>query len=94
MEKIVGIDIGGSTTKIVGLYGNEIFGELMVKAGDPIASMYGAFGKFLSVNKLLLSDIKKIVVTGVGSSYLTENVYDINTIKVDEFSAVGGGGLF
>lgn len=94
MAKIIGIDVGGSTTKIVGLHRNEIFGELLVKAGDPIASIYGAFGKFLSVNKLILSDIEKIVITGVGSSYLTQNVYDIHTIKVDEFSAIGTGGLF
>lgn len=94
MTKIVGIDIGGSTTKIVGLHKGEIFSELLVKAGDPLSSIYGAFGKFLSVNKLSLADIEKIMITGVGSSYLTEKIYDIPTVKVDEFSAIGRGGLF
>ncbi|OPJ61687.1 type II pantothenate kinase [Clostridium oryzae] len=94
MRKIIGIDIGGSTTKIVGLHKGEIFSPLLVKAGDPISSIYGAFGKFLSENKLGISDIDKIMVTGVGSSYLTEKIYGISTGKVDEFNSIGTGGLY
>lgn len=94
MSIIVGIDVGGSTTKIVGLHNNEIFSPLLVKANDPIASIYGAFGKFMSVNRLSLHDIEKIKVTGAGSSYISEALYGIPTGKVDEFHATGKGGLF
>jgi type II pantothenate kinase len=94
MGKIIGIDIGGSTTKIVGFDNGSIFSPLLVKATDPIASVYGAFGKFLAANKLDLNDIERIMVTGVGSTYITAKLYDIPTGMVDEFRAIGMGGLF
>ena len=90
----VGIDVGGSTTKIVGLFKNEIISPMLVKANDPVASLYGAFGKFLNANKLQLEDISLIMVTGVGSSHIQESLYGIPTGKVDEFHAIGKGGLF
>ncbi len=93
MARIIGIDIGGSTTKIVGLFEDKIFSPILVKATDPIASVYGAFGKFISTNKLALTDIHRVMVTGVGSSYITECLYGIPTGKVDEFRAIGMGGL-
>jgi type II pantothenate kinase len=94
MSRIIGIDVGGSTTKIVGLHDDSIFSPLLVKANDPIASIYGAFGKFMSANKLNLKDIDRIMVTGAGSSYVSEALYGIPTGKVDEFHAIGKGGLF
>lgn len=94
MGKIIGIDIGGSITKIIGFDNSQLFSPLLVRATDPIASVYGAFGKFLSVNGLSLSDIERIMVTGVGSSYITAKLYGIPTGKVDEFRAIGTGGLF
>ena len=47
---IIGIDVGGSTTKIVGFEGERMINPTHVKAGDPVASVYGAFGKFTSEN--------------------------------------------
>jgi type II pantothenate kinase len=94
MGKIIGIDIGGSTTKIVGFDQRTVFGPLLVKATDPIASVYGAFGKFLNVNHLGLQSIERIMVTGVGSSFISNPLYGIPTGKVDEFRAIGMGGLF
>jgi type II pantothenate kinase len=94
MDRIIGIDIGGTTTKIVGLADKRIFGSLFVRANDPVASIYGALGKFLNQNGLHLADISKIMVTGVGSSYISDNLYDIPTVKVDEFTALGRGGLY
>ncbi|MBQ4543823.1 MAG: hypothetical protein IJA19_06620 [Clostridia bacterium] len=48
METIIGIDIGGSTTKIVGLtIDGDVIGNLQVTAADPVTSVYGALGKFL-----------------------------------------------
>lgn len=91
---IIGIDIGGSTTKIVGYDGEKIVSPLMVKASDPKTSAYGAFGKFLLENGLELTDIEKIMVTGVGSSFLPESIYQIETHKVDEITSVGMGGRF
>lgn len=91
-KKIIGIDIGGSTTKIVGYVNGEIFSPLIVKASEPVASVYGAFGKFLTTNKLSINDIEKVMITGVGSSFITDKIYGIPTGRVDEFIAVGLGG--
>lgn len=94
MRKIIGIDLGGSTTKIIGFDQDAIFSPLLVKATDPVASVYGAFGKFLSLNRLDLREIERVMVTGVGSSFITSRLYGIPTGKVDEFRAIGAGGLF
>lgn len=90
----VGIDIGGSTTKIVGIKDNEIITPLMVRANDPVASLFGAFGKFIDENSLSLGDISQVSVTGVGASYVDKNIYGIPTIKMEEFLCNGYGGLY
>lgn len=94
MGVILGIDIGGSSTKIVGL--NEdatVVGMLRVRAEDPLTSLYGALGSFLARNRLSLSDISRIVLTGVGAAAVEGNIYGVPTERVDEFSAIGTGGL-
>lgn len=94
MSITIGIDIGGSTTKIVGVRGGEIIRPLMVRASDPIASLYGGFGKFISDNGLQLSDVSRVAVTGVGSASVSQNIYGIPTMRVKEFLANGYGGLY
>lgn len=94
MSIIVGIDVGGSTTKIVGFDGDRLLEPELVKANDPIASFYGGFGKFTNDNKISLSDIEKVMITGVGSSFLGNNIYGLETVHVNEFVANGKGGLY
>ncbi len=90
----IGIDIGGSTTKIVGIHNGRIIRPLTVEANDAIASASGAMGKFLNVNKLSLSDVESVKVTGVGASFLGDNLLGLSIEKTDEFKALGYGGLF
>ena len=52
MGIIIGIDIGGSTTKIVGFENNNLKIPTFVKANNPIASLFGAFGKFIYDNAI------------------------------------------
>jgi len=96
LKIVIGIDIGGSTTKIIGFYrnSNQILNPMLVTANDPISSVYGAFGKFLSLNKLSLDNIERVMITGVGSSFIKDRIYNIPTGKVEEFLATGMGGLF
>ena len=94
MNTIVGIDIGGSTTKISGFLGTELLKCIQVEASNPIASLFGAFGQFLTENELDLSDIAEIRLTGVGSSGVTKLIYGIPTFKVEEFVANGVGGRY
>lgn len=94
MRVILGIDIGGSTTKIVGLkQDGSVLSMLRVRAEDALTSLYGALGNYLSSNQLALNNIERIILTGVGASFVDENIYGIPTHKVDEFSAIGVGGL-
>ena len=94
MSIILGIDIGGSTTKIVGLRPDgSVIAKRRVQAQDPITSLYGAMGNFLFTNDLQLEDVSQIALTGVGASYVDGNIYNIPTEQVEEFTAVGVGGL-
>ena len=86
MKINVGLDIGGSTTKIVGMRGNEIVAKEIVRAGDPVTSAFGAVGKLINDNGLKTDDISKINITGVGSSYTTTPVFGIKTDIVEEFN--------
>lgn len=95
---ILGIDVGLSTTKIVGFdLTNEercLMEPLFVKATDPITSMYGALGKFIDQNSLTLGDIEKVMVTGVGASNIKNNIYSLNWETVSEFDCIGLGGRY
>ncbi len=96
---VIGIDVGGTTTKIVGLYQNKngertLIAPQFVRATDPLTSIYGAFGKFTAENGLELSDIEKILMTGAGSDMVKNSIYDRTCIPVPEFSGSGIGGLY
>jgi type II pantothenate kinase len=67
---VIGIDVGTSTTKIVGLRDNEVISPIRIRATDPVTSLYGAFGKFLHDNGISLNEIKQVMLTGVGSAYV------------------------
>ena len=92
MDVILGIDIGGSTTKIVGLRTDGgVISMLRVRAEDQVTSLYGALGNYLTSNRLSLRDVRRVVLTGVGASYVEGDIYGLPTCKVDEFSASGTG---
>ena len=132
MDIILGIDIGGSTTKITGfprgpgfsgaqpeggnpprmgqsvggnppLMGRSVggnpplmgrsVGELLVKASDQATSVYGSLGHFTRTFGFALGDITSIALTGVGASFFHEKIYGVPTVKIDEFKAIGYGGL-
>lgn len=95
MSVILGIDVGGSTTKIVGFDNNKnLISPMFVKANDPLTSLYGAFGKFTDTNGIALSDIEKITVTGVGSSFINKPLYGVECEHISEFECIGLGGLY
>ena len=99
MRTVIGIDIGGSTTKIVGMQKGEggsvrVIEPQFVRATDAVTSVYGAFGKFTVENGIELSDINRVLMTGVGSSFIDKPLYSLPCEKVSEFRAVGLGGLY
>ena len=94
MGIIIGIDVGISTTKIVGLKEGHITSPTRITAADPVTSLYGAFGKYLHDNDIALSDVEQVMLTGVGSAYVKGEVYGLPTQKVEEFVADGLGARY
>ena len=95
MGIVIGIDVGISTTKIVGINKDGIvISPLRIKATDPITSLYGAFGKYLHDNKIKLEEVEQIMLTGVGSAYIDEDIYGRPTGKAQEFIADGLGARY
>ena len=94
MKISIGIDVGISTTKIVGIREGKVIKPLRIKATDPVTSLYGAFGKYLYDNRIDLSEVERVMLTGVGAHYIDKPVYGLPTAKADECWADGLGAQF
>lgn len=91
MGLVIGIDVGGSTTKIVGLDNGVVQAPMFITATDPITSLFGAFGKYIYDNGIELGSIEHVMLTGVGASGVTTPIYGLPTSKVGEFECDGLG---
>lgn len=92
---IIGIDVGISTTKIVGINEDDkVVSPIRIKATDPVTSLYGAFGKFLYDNHITLNDIEHVMITGVGAAYIDSPIYGLPTDKAEEFISDGLGARY
>lgn len=99
MKTVIGIDVGGTTTKIVGFNKfetgrAELIEPQFVKATDPVTSAYGAFGKFTLQNNIQLDKIECVMMTGAGSAFIDKPIYSVNCNSITEFSCIGRGGLY
>ena len=94
MGIVIGIDVGISTTKIVGIKNNKISAPIRITAADPITSLYGAFGKYLHDNDIELKDVEHVMLTGVGAAYIDQPIYGLPTSKSQEFIADGLGARY
>ncbi|MDR0988422.1 MAG: type II pantothenate kinase [Prevotellaceae bacterium] len=94
MGYVIGIDVGGSTTKIIGLKEGIIESPMFITAADPVSSLFGAFGKYMYDNGIALADVQQVMLTGVGSACLETSLYGLPTAKVDEFMANGLGARY
>ncbi len=91
---VIGIDVGGSTTKIVGIEDGEVKSPQFITAADPITSLFGAFGKYIYDNQIDLEDVEQVMLTGVGSAYVEGSLYGLPTARTDEFLANALGAKF
>lgn len=95
MGIVIGIDVGISTTKIVGIRPDgKVVSPIRIKATDPVTSLYGAFGKYLYDNKISLDEVEKVMLTGVGAAYIESPIYGLPTEKAEEFIADGLGARY
>ena len=96
MQTVIGIDVGGTTTKIVGFNKKEdgitLIEPQFVRATDPVTSAYGAFGKFTLQNGIELDKIDCVMMTGAGSASIDKPIYSVKCNAVSEFSCIGRGG--
>lgn len=91
---IIGIDIGCTTTKAVAVQNGKVVKTIKTKAFDAITSATGALGKLTMESGINISDIEKIIVTGAGSINIKNEIFGIETHKIDEITAIGTGGMF
>lgn len=94
MGIVIGIDVGGSTTKIIGLDNGNVISPMFITATDPVSSLFGAFGKYIYTNNISLSDVEHVMITGVGSAYVKGDIYGLPTTKADEFQSDGLGAQY
>ena len=89
---IVGIDIGGSTTKAVA-YHQGISGKTSVTTTDPYAAAAGALAKLFTKINRNLEDVRCLALTGGGSQMITKDLLGLPVQKIDEMRAIGLGGI-
>ncbi|GMO22454.1 MAG: pantothenate kinase [Spirochaetaceae bacterium] len=91
---IIGIDIGSTTTKAVSIEDGRVIKKIKTRAIDAVTSATGAFGKMMLENNIEMRCIDRIMITGAGASKIKSNIFGIPTSKIDEFTAIGIGGMF
>ena len=89
--KIIGIDAGTSNVKIIAM---DKEGKISNKMFLYKMEIIKALEKFLEQSEINENEISKIVITGIGQTEINENIHGIETIKIDEFKAVGTGATF
>lgn len=85
---IIGIDIGSSTIKIVEYKDSKILSKAISENRDYEVVL----DNFIIQNNI--KEIDKIVVTGINSKKINLNKYDVPVEFVEEFIAIGTGGLY
>ncbi len=81
-EKVLGIDIGASTTKIVLAQNGRCLKSMLKSPDDTLEEAIEKFG---------IAGAKRVALTGVGSTYLKDQIAGLPTQRVDEFAALYRG---
>ncbi len=91
---IIGLDMGGTTTKGVLVSESGILAKTVVVASDPLAAAAGAMGKLVSDQGIEISDVEAIALSGGKMKPLPSRILGLPVREVDEIEAVGRGGAF
>ena len=87
---IIGIDSGSSAVKIVEVDKNGKILHKLILNKMPVIK---AIEIFINKEKIDIKNISEIILTGVGKDEIEDTLYGIHAVKVDEFVAIGMGGL-
>lgn len=82
LDTVIGIDIGASTTKIVLLRRGKCVKTMRLPDGMALSDALVEFGT---------AGVKRIALTGVGASHITQDIGGLPTGHVDEFLSVARG---
>lgn len=85
---IIGIDIGSSTIKIIEYKNNEIVNKIISENKDYELIV----DNFIAKNNI--KNIDKIVLTGINAKKIDTSKYKVPVKFVEEFIAIGTGGLY
>ena len=85
---IIGIDIGSSTIKIIEYKNEKILNKGIFESKDYLATI----NEFLINNNI--TEIDKIVLTGINAKKVNLEKYNVPVEIVEEFISVGTGGLY
>lgn len=94
MAYTIGIDLGGTATKLVAcaVGGNPVaWGKLSTRPEPGFAAQ--AASDFLAGQGIGREEVECIVLTGVRTSFLTQPLLGLPTYTVPELEAIGWGGL-
>ncbi|MEM2811239.1 MAG: type II pantothenate kinase [Candidatus Korarchaeum sp.] len=91
---IIGLDMGGTTTKGVLLSERGVMHRILVVSSDPLAAAAGAVGKIVTDAGLSIGDISSIAVSGGRVRSLPDRLFGLPLMEVDEIEAIGRGGAF
>ena len=81
-ELVLGIDIGASTTKFALVKNGKCVKEYRKPDEQSFEDALESFG---------YAGVKRIAITGVGSSFINGNLHGIPTVRKDEFTSVSRG---
>lgn len=85
---IIGIDVGSSTIKIVE-YKNEKICNNQISESKEYEKIIDNF-----IKKNGIKEINKIILTGINANKLEVRKYNVQVEVIDEFTAIGTGGLY
>lgn len=85
---IVGIDIGSSTIKIIEYKNQEIYSKGIFENKEYEKTI----DNFINENNI--NEIEKMVLTGINAKKIDVSKYNVPVEVVEEFNAIGVGGLY
>ena len=85
---IIGIDLGTTTTKIIEYDNNEIINKSIFEGKN----YEDYLNSFIAKNNII--EIDKIVLTGISAKKIDLSKYNVPIRIVEEFIAIGTGGLY
>lgn len=81
-ELVLGIDIGGSTTKLALVKGKKCLKTLKKEDTETLEQ---------AMERIGMAGVKRVAVTGVGANALRGNIHELPTARVEEFTAISRG---